>query len=133
MFGYNHSPTLQMLKVGLDGLERRHTLLSNNVANMNTPGYQARDIDFQTVMEAQARNEARAQDLGLVETSENHLIDDQMMSDMWDDAVMNSTEAPDLQTQMVTLNQNSMEYSAVAQLVSQQLSRYRRAVQDGSR
>lgn len=133
MFGFNHSPTLQMLKVGLDGLERRHTLLSNNVANMNTPGYVARDIDFQTVMEAQARNEASGENLDLTETSVNHLVDDKMTSDVWDDAVMNSFDAPDLQTQMVGLNQNSMQYSAVAQLVNQQLSRYRRAVQDGSR
>lgn len=133
MFGFNHSPTLQMLKVGLDGLERRHTLLSNNVANMNTPGYLARDIDFQTVMEAQARNEASPEGLEVMETNASHLVDDKMMTDVWDEAVMNSFDAPDLQTQMVGLNQNSIQYSAVAQLVSQQLSRYRRAVQDGSR
>lgn len=133
MFGFENNPTLQILKTGLDGLERRHTLLSNNIANMNTPGFVAQDVDFKSVMDAQARNIERGEGLQLSETSENHMMDDQMRSDKWDEAVTNSLDAPDMQSQMVGLNQNSMQYSAVAQLVNQQLSRYRKAIQDGSR
>lgn len=134
MFGYQHSQTVHMLKMGLDGLERRQTLLANNIANINTPGYVARDLDFKTVMEGQARGaSAEGENLELAETSEYHLVDDEAMSNVWDEAVVTSTDAPDIQTQMVGVNQTSMQYAAMAQLLSQQFARYRHAIQDGSR
>jgi len=37
----------------LDIRERRNTLLGSNIANAGTPGYKARDIDFETELEAQ--------------------------------------------------------------------------------
>ena len=37
----------------LDIRERRNTLLGSNIANAGTPGYKARDIDFESELEAQ--------------------------------------------------------------------------------
>ena len=37
----------------LDIRERRNTLLGSNIANAGTPGYKARDIDFETELQAQ--------------------------------------------------------------------------------
>lgn len=133
MFGFEKSETFQTLKMGLDGLERRQLILSNNIANMETPGFEARDLDFKTVMDAQSRGQADAENLAVAETSDQHLVDDQMSSDIWDQAVLTSTDAPDLQSQMVGINQNSLHYAAVAQALNQQLTRYRRVIQDGSR
>lgn len=133
MFGFEKSETFQTLKMGLDGLERRQLVLSNNISNMATPGFEARDLDFKTVMSAQSQMLADQESLAVVETSDQHLVDDKMTSDIWDQAVVTSTDPPDLQTQMVGINQNSLHYAAVAQALNQQLMRYRRVIQDGSR
>ncbi|NDD29982.1 MAG: flagellar basal body rod protein FlgB [Proteobacteria bacterium] len=133
MFGFEHNATLNILKTGLDGLERRQLLLSNNVANMNTPGYLTRDLDFKTVMDAQARGLSDPEVMDVSKTDANHMVDDRASSDVWDNAVSTATEAPDLQDQMVKLGQNSLSYATMSQLITHQLRRYRSVIQEGSR
>ena len=38
------------IKVALDGLQQRQRVIANNVANINTPGYQARTVDFENAL-----------------------------------------------------------------------------------
>ena len=44
---------LEFQASALDIRERRNTLLGSNIANAGTPGYKARDIDFESELEAQ--------------------------------------------------------------------------------
>jgi flagellar basal-body rod protein FlgB len=52
----------------LDLLAQRQKVLAGNIANADTPGYQARDFDF-----AQALAQARAQSGGAAATDSRHL------------------------------------------------------------
>ncbi len=40
------SPMIQMLEQFLNVTSQRHTLVTSNIANIDTPGYRTRDIDF---------------------------------------------------------------------------------------
>ena len=40
------------LERALQGASMRHAALSENIANVNTPGYQRRDVDFQSALQA---------------------------------------------------------------------------------
>jgi flagellar basal-body rod protein FlgB len=40
--------TSRTLQYALDGLTMRQTVLSDNIANEGTPGYQAKQVDFET-------------------------------------------------------------------------------------
>jgi len=51
-------PHLQNLQTGLDLAAQRQALLANNLANINTPGYQRRDLDFNVTL-AQASDASR--------------------------------------------------------------------------
>lgn len=42
--------TSRSLQYALDGLTMRQTVLSDNIANEGTPGYQAKGVDFETAM-----------------------------------------------------------------------------------
>ena len=44
-------PTSRNLGRAMDQASRRHGLLSENLANVNTPGYKRRDLDFGTALE----------------------------------------------------------------------------------
>ena len=135
MFNFNHSQTFEMLATALDGLERRQKLIANNVSNMNTPGYRAREVDFQYVMQQKAAGEPMAEgDLELRSTSGGHqgsALDH--TSDAWDYATVVAAGPPDLQDQMVRLNQTTLHYAAVTQSLNQQLSRYRQVITEGRR
>ncbi len=57
--------------------EQRMKLIASNLANADTPGYQAQDLDFNTALTAAtAQREGQASGAGvLATTSENHLGD----------------------------------------------------------
>lgn len=40
-------PTLDTLKVGLEGTHQRHQAISNNIANADTPNYQRATVEFE--------------------------------------------------------------------------------------
>jgi flagellar basal-body rod protein FlgB len=39
--------TMRSLRVGLDGLSLRQQVISQNIANIDTPGYQAKQVNFE--------------------------------------------------------------------------------------
>lgn len=57
--------------------EQRMKLIASNLANADTPGYQAQDIDFNTALDAAARQRlgSQAGANALSTTSERHLSD----------------------------------------------------------
>lgn len=50
------TPLLQSLARFLDVSALRHTLIVSNMANIDTPGYRTRDIDFRAALEQAAGN-----------------------------------------------------------------------------
>jgi flagellar basal-body rod protein FlgB len=63
--------TMQAAKTALDGLSQRQSTISRNIANIDTPGYQAQTVNFE-----QALNEAlkpTGTTLGMNLTHEAHL------------------------------------------------------------
>ena len=42
--------TQQALESAMSGAELRNTLLTNNLANVDTPGYQPQDVNFQSTL-----------------------------------------------------------------------------------
>lgn len=59
---------LDMHAQALELLAQRQKVLAGNIANADTPGFQARDFDF-----AQALAQARGQGAGMAATSRGHL------------------------------------------------------------
>jgi flagellar basal-body rod protein FlgB len=43
--------TQQVLEAAMSGSELRQTLLTNNLANVGTPGYQPEDVNFQATLQ----------------------------------------------------------------------------------
>jgi flagellar basal-body rod protein FlgB len=50
---------------------QRTALLANNIANASTPGYKARDIDFQAILSQASGNQGRSVDV--LKTNSRHL------------------------------------------------------------
>lgn len=45
--------TSQILEAALDGTKFRHQIIANNLANVDTPGFQSLDLQFQQALKAQ--------------------------------------------------------------------------------
>jgi len=65
MFNMFSSPTLKSLEQTVSFTERRHSILAGNVANMDTPDYQTKDLsvgNFQSSLKDAIQAERREQD-----------------------------------------------------------------------
>ena len=53
MIGSSAFDYINVLDKALDASWERETLIANNIANINTPGYKRKDLDFGNVLEAE--------------------------------------------------------------------------------
>lgn len=64
------NPTLATVKRALDGLAKRQELISHNLANVDTPGYKAKGINFEDALQEEIN---RSPALRLNSTRPGHL------------------------------------------------------------
>ena len=101
--------------------ERRTQLLSENIANADTPGYKARDIDFDKVLQ-KTRNDA----VKLNTTNKNHIsLSSQAFSaDVQFRTVLQSAadgNTVDLQKEKAAFAENAMRYQTTMNILSRKI------------
>ncbi|VAW65063.1 Flagellar basal-body rod protein FlgB [hydrothermal vent metagenome] len=102
--------------------ERRTQLLSENIANADTPGFKARDIDFDQVLQ-----NTRTETLKMTTTRKNHIsLSTQAFSgDVRYREVEQSAadgNTVDLQREKAAFAENSMRYQTTMNIMSRKIS-----------
>ncbi len=120
---------------GLDGTSLRHTVLSNNLANVNTPLFRRSDVDFSAFM----AQESIKSHLSLYKTHNNHLYrssDSSSRFGVYQDnssVMRNDGNNVDAEREMVMLMENQLHYQAMADVLSRNLSLLRSVIAEGRR
>ena len=134
---FEPDPSYGICKEALDGLAYRENLLVNNIANLGTPGYVARDVDFHRVLTSLASHQNEASfgsgPAWPASRSEIATLADvpQISGNPWQRGTVRESGKTDLRSQMVALSQNGIQFSAVAQVLEQQLGLYRQVIREG--
>ena len=128
---------VQLLHKTLDFRAKRNALLSGNIANMETPGYKAKDLVFE-----KALGEAMKAHLPgpLTVTDPRHfdgrpilplhLVKPQVI--LTSNPVGNLDEnSVDLEREMVKLAENQVVYQGLAQMVAHKFSQLRLSIREG--
>ncbi len=107
--------------------ERRTQLLAENIANADTPGYKARDIDFDRVLQ-----NTRKEDVKLKTTSKRHisLASQAFSADIQFREVQQSAadgNTVDLQKEKAAFAENSMRYQTTMNILSRKISGLKKA------
>jgi flagellar basal-body rod protein FlgB len=137
--------TLARLERSLDVRLARHNVLSGNIANVDTPGYNAKDVDFKAAMAA-AGNGApagSAETMTLAATDEGHLgpgavsagshgAADIPLIDAAGSAPSMDGNKVDLDRTMVALAENGLQYGASARAAGKKLAILRYVASDGN-
>jgi flagellar basal-body rod protein FlgB len=96
----------------MDLLSTRQKLVASNLANADTPGYKAKDIDFKREFESQTGMEPSTVEVpGLAAKNDGNNVD------------------VDREARM--LSENAMRFNIASTLVRGQISQIRSAIQDG--
>lgn len=132
--------TFNVMQKALELRSRRNTVLVSNIANVDTPGFREKDLNFDELMRSYADDlglgpAEEAEELKLVSTNPRHL--DANAKDP-PDIIVESTERGtpnnvDLDEQMSKLSANNLQYQAVVQMLVKKFELLRDAVTEGGR
>jgi flagellar basal-body rod protein FlgB len=132
------SLTSQVMNKALDGLSKRHKAIASNLANVDTPGYQRRDVSFEGALQ-QAITETKSRlnpterrpasndiPLAMQATDPRHIaighlassVNDVQPEDITSEDVQfrNDGNAVDVETEMVQLAKNTQRFTALSNL-----------------
>jgi len=116
-------PVIQGLGAALDVYQARHRVLAENVANAETPGFRARDLDFATALtrafERDGTGDTRASaGEPVVDTRATVKIDGNSV---------------DLDTEMARLSENTMKEVALTRILARKFESLKLAIQGAPR
>lgn len=123
--------SIALLKRALDVSHQRNRVISENLANVETPGYKAREVDFRKAMADADQNGA----LGLSRSNAKHIAAAGSREGV---KVENSTRPAkadgnnvDQEIEIVNLSENTVIYNAASEILSRKIKLLRFAIEDG--
>lgn len=123
-----------VLQKALSSSALRQKVISNNIANVNTPGYKKSEVLFENKLQ-DALNQTG---LPLVRTHEKHLDAENDRSNLEPSVVTDNTTSMrldgnnvDIDKEMAGLAKNSIYYSAVAQQIGKHYNMLLSAIKEG--
>ncbi len=97
----------------MDLLSVRQKLVASNIANVDTPGYKAKDIDFQFEF------------MSLAQVGSPHVVDEPGL------VVKNDGNNVSLDREARLLSENALRFNLASSLMKTQLKRMNSAIQEG--
>ncbi|SFM47844.1 flagellar basal body rod protein FlgB [Thermodesulforhabdus norvegica] len=110
---------------------RRQELIASNIANIDTPGYVARDLSFERVLE-----EAMEPRISMVTSDEKHIKPpnpEDVIVQSGSDVRVVETGPVDFETEMAKLMKNNVEYQFIVTMLIKKFSLLKMALTEGSR
>ena len=121
-----NDPAMSVAQRALDGLALKQQVISRNIANVDTPGYQAQTVDFESALR-RAQNTGGT--LALAATNSRHLGLADPVSNVQAQLLLRQggSERADgndvnIDDEMVDMSQTGVQYQAMTELVSAKLA-----------
>jgi flagellar basal-body rod protein FlgB len=132
-------PTTTLLTHALDGLTDRQSVISANLANIDTPGYQPKALDFQTALQTEFESMAGtspadlalppssgpAANVALKTTDRRHMRgissaggNSTTAATDVSENIRNDGNKVDLETEMTALSESQIQYEADSRLIT---------------
>jgi flagellar basal-body rod protein FlgB len=118
--------TIKMMEDRLSLNSLNQKLISGNLANINTPGYKAKEVSFEKAL----RESLEDQVLQMVRSNTSHLAPDEPVHAMQNPEITESG-AVDLDSEMVKLTKNSIEYQYMVTMLNKKFNMLKTAITEG--
>ena len=111
----------QSMELGIQLLALRQQLLSNNVANANTPGFKRSDLPFEQIMQRvlSERKTVRPEEI------QSWIVQERTTS------LKTDGNNVDIELEMVRLTENNLAYQAAIRQLNFQFNNLRMAISEG--
>ncbi|WAM33456.1 flagellar basal body rod protein FlgB [Caldicellulosiruptor morganii] len=128
---------IDFYKKALDYAWKRNELISNNIANADTPGYKAKDLNFKAFLQEYLANK---DELNLITTDRRHIKSDKADDSSADTSleVLDSSfqmrldsNTVDIEQEMGKLLQNSLYFDGVSLQLSREINKWKMVIKEG--
>lgn len=132
----------EIMHSALDGLTARQRIVSNNLANADTPGFKAAELNFEEQLQrrlVQMQTEDESPIFEGVRTHDHHFpLSTDQQKYPWQviqpaTRMRNDGNSVDLELEMMRMVQANISYSAVSQLLSGRYSGLKYVIQEGGK
>jgi flagellar basal-body rod protein FlgB len=133
------SEIYQVLEKSLNAASLQHQMISNNISNVDTPGFKRSEVVFQSKLN-EVLGFKEAAYLPLTVTDKNHIpiVPNLTINDINPEIVVNNETSlrtddnnVDIDFEMSKLAENTAYYSSLAQLTSLKLANLQSVISDG--
>ncbi len=126
---YNY---INILDKAADAANLRNELITNNIANVSTPNYKRKDINFESVLQAELAGETSLYDAVNKTNKDLSVLDPQVYTDNASLSFRLDGNNVDIATEEAYLAENQIRYQALIDLMNQEFSRYNTVLKSGS-
>jgi flagellar basal-body rod protein FlgB len=119
--------TIRLMQDRLSLNSLNQGVISGNLANINTPRYAAKEVSFERVLQ-ESLDETN---LHLAKSAEQHLDPQDPVAHMKSPELV-ETGPVDLDTEMMKLAKNSIEYNYITTMLNKKFSLLRQAISEGA-
>jgi flagellar basal-body rod protein FlgB len=113
-------PLIQGLGQALDLYQTRHRVLTENVANAETPGYRARDLDFGSALTRAFESSGDGRDAAEAEPAVDAGA-----------SIKIDGNSVDVDTEMARMSQNAEKIVALSQIIGRKFAGLRAVITEG--
>ena len=134
-----YGQTVDMLKNALSGASETHSVLANNIANVNTPSFKRSDVSFKEALAASVPEPPDPNELQLVITNDKFITTDPAAkvipfktTSSVDDSQQLRLDGSnvDIDQEMAKLSLNAAYRQTMGQMLGTQYTRIREAIQE---
>ncbi len=124
MTGLFSDNSITAAKMALDGLSKRQQLISRNIANIDTPGYRAQEVSFESAIQRAIKTNGQIQ---LAVTNPGHMALNgtqpfYQTTDRPGGTARADENNVDIDVELSQMTETGIQYQAVSQEVSKKLA-----------
>ena len=118
---YNY---INILDKAADAANMRNELIANNIANVDTPHYKRKDLDFETVLQAELAGGRTLNQSVNMANKDLSVLDPQVFTDNSNLSYRLDGNNVDISTEEAYLAENTIRYQLLIDQMNQEFSRY---------
>lgn len=119
---YNY---VNILDKAADAANARNEIISNNIANVDTPNYKRKDLNFEAILQAELGGERSLQKAVDRANKDLSVLEPMVYTDNSSLSYRLDGNNVDIATEQAYLAENQIKYQALVDLMNQEFSRYK--------
>lgn len=122
MFSSNVYDYVNVLGTTLDATAKRHEIISNNIANVNTPNYKRKDIRFETELKHAFLRSGESSVDAKVRHLDLHALEPEVYTDYKELSYRYDGNNVDINNENAILAENEIKYNGLMDSVNKEFS-----------